>query len=915
MMSSQKSEALSKKKALTEAMKSGQKSRADIIPSRSTPVEEVRIKPHFRADLYKSIGRPVRFARASTPDMPVYLSDGKEIAEAIFRATAQQTDNVLFVYGARATSVASVVMASILEGRATGALTQATFALWPDVKGQRQPARSLLVDVEDILGITSVSATDYQKKDRWHHPALAHDEAHVAGMRVRDLQSYTQGKTNITRPTLLELTPIFTPQAKGPRPYAKEADQIFARIRHYKIVARGKFHEDIIGDPEKTPYGMYLLPPGKLADLQRCLRQPRFETHGIDALVVDLTRLPLRHLEKRWEGLFGHLLTAVDQMTKRPGMVVVTDSPFVFNKVEALMKERARNARPSRKFPEFRGIHLRPQGYFHTDGPQPRQPLSRIDYEIDLKDYSLNELRDRILDAKKELERAGEEEAANAMGRALRLLRRVAALPTGYNEALDILNVLHPLNDDRHDKAIRERWFSSLALHPFNVALPKMSISGQDPRKILAAIKACLKDWENDTPVSVKLRSVLTKAVEANQDFILALPNSDTVNIFRLSKLGQTMPIRVVDERSLPMALSDRSADVLYVVQPSTDTLNDILFRRDCPKRVCIISDAPSLRLWISALRPIANLKGFEFARDRVTAIVDKLRSRQFNFNFAPYDEEADLVFRASDDSGAEDVIDFTQGDSDEAAYTGTVIRIVTERDRRILRYRPESRVIRRTADEITPFELAPSKSLKPGDEIVVIDHRLVRLLADARARSPSLTILLREYHKAVERQCRTINGANPRDKAREVVARMRRIEPKFSEDEIQNVQRWLSVNEHTVDDPNAPPNAPKTKKRFRIFAKAIGLPDEMVDIFWDGAIMNTRSLRISSGLLSHESIVQFIMDPDGRLLRAGEGERLAKLWPAILQAVDVVETADPETADPRAKATAAADRALTPTA
>jgi hypothetical protein len=95
-------------------------------------------------------------------------------------------------------------------------------------------------------------------------------------------------------------------------------------------------------------------------------------------------------------------------------------------------------------------------------------------------------------------------------------------------------------------------------------------------------------------------------------------------------------------------------------------------------------------------------------------------------------------------------------------------------------------------------------------------------------------------------------------------------------------------VDETTLDDPAAQPQAPRTRRRFDLFAEALGMPSQLSDAYWDYGIRATRSYRVREGLLFHQRAVQFVVEPESLMARQADRD-LRALWQAIMDSVDAV--------------------------
>ena len=126
-------------------------------------------------------------------------------------------------------------------------------------------------------------------------------------------------------------------------------------------------------------------------------------------------------------------------------------------------------------------------------------------------------------------------------------------------------------------------------------------------------------------------------------------------------------------------------------------------------------------------------------------------------------------------------------------AYVGEKIIISTCGHR--IAYRPSSDVLVFSSGEARPFERVPARDVQRGDEILVLDEQTRERIRQALATSRSILAQLADYHTHVARLRETLAGSGIPAKAREVLRRMREIDPSLPDSEVGNVKRWLTAD------------------------------------------------------------------------------------------------------------------------
>lgn len=127
-------------------------------------------------------------------------------------------------------------------------------------------------------------------------------------------------------------------------------------------------------------------------------------------------------------------------------------------------------------------------------------------------------------------------------------------------------------------------------------------------------------------------------------------------------------------------------------------------------------------------------------------------------------------------------------------------------------------------------------------------------------------------------------------DKAREVLRRMRKIDPSVQDGEVHNVSRWLTADlAPSSIDGTRQPRAARDWSRFNLFMRADGVEEVLARTFWQYAIVPTRSYRVQEGHQFNQRVVQFILDPESAGSGRPNDEGLKRLWLSLQESVDEV--------------------------
>jgi hypothetical protein len=158
---------------------------------------------------------------------------------------------------------------------------------------------------------------------------------------------------------------------------------------------------------------------------------------------------------------------------------------------------------------------------------------------------------------------------------------------------------------------------------------------------------------------------------------------------------------------------------------------------------------------------------------------------------------------------------------------------------RRIFKYQP---------DEDPPFEPINVESLQIGDAVFVMTDELKdRVEAALRAngssnfmRGTTFGKMLEAYHKEVRARSEARFPANTlADRIRQIKTRMKEIDP-TALISSSRVRYWLDL-EGDSEEGARPPHAARDRQSYAAFARALGIPEPLLNDFWLYAINHTR--------------------------------------------------------------------------
>lgn len=833
--------------------------------------------------LTKPLTDGLRYRRTINADDVLLVGDGLALLDTLRRTAHDGRDRIVLAWPCRPDNGFVAAALHLLEGRARGHHAHQAIGLWPWRNGITWTSRSILVEHSGLLRCAMTAVQERSDGAAWTKGQFSTEDYDLTHLGLRDLSKSRPSRGNgisVHRPSLLELTSVFTPLPGSGGPYTIDSDQVLSRVRRHTRMKdiRGSCsrHVRTLGDPMRSPLAVFGLPAGADVLLKRCLAFERFQTRRLDAVVVDLTRTSLNDIGHAWDKPFGKLLLALEALgDARPGLVVLAEDAFVVRKVEGVMREAMQVARSRRPSPETRGLLLRHPGLLDTKR-RPIEPLGAIEFRADLKDGRLLALRDEVLRCARSLEENEDALAALALRAGLSFVRSMANFPIGLADARSIVEVMHA-TDDEADRAVRRKLFVGDALQPLTEYV-RTSANGQALEGFRRKFMGTVESWQEATPVSAKLAAMMAKDKAAAGNVLLVLPDRHVANVYNLSDAAQACTWQVAEPKTMLDVARSRGSERWVVVRPNGSILRTILMAEPGPKLVDVVGDAAGSALLEMELRPLSALDAFAPVRGRAAALL-----KAIGHSVASLETDHEEV--RSRTATVQEEIDFTQGGG---RYTGEKVRLVTERGYTLL-YRPTSEVLRYTPDDLRAFEKSDAKHVQAGDAVLVLSKPLMESLRRELAQAPKTIDTLRQYHIAVGTARESLPSGTLRDKGRHVLRLIQAKQPGFADEELPNVCRWLDVDGSTLDDPAAQPQAPMTRQRHLWFMDALGVMSVLATAWWDHGIRLTRSYRLSEGLLFNQRATGFVVDPESFTARSG-GRDLSQLQQAIMDNVDVVK-------------------------
>ena len=833
----------------------------------------------------------IRYARKSTPKAWSGCELGRPIVDVVLDSARDGADRVVMAWPHRPGSGFVAAALAMREARAAGTLAHATMGYWPWRPGATSAARSILVNPEDLLTCAKRVSTECEAGASWARSGLDHRSLYMTELRLGDLISVTQATKTPTAskdipvvvhsPTLLETTAVFPPVAGGRNAYAHDSGQVLKRVLSHTQIRKLESHVGAVGDPDRTPFAVMGLDAHlKPEDFRRFLQCERFSKFGLDVIIVDLTEAARQAVGPHWDDALKALLLGLDRVKgRRPPLAVLCDDPHSMRRAVKLLRMHGSTMRPPRRGPVEIGIYLDTPGMI---GPRPILPenLPPVTFEADIKDASLAPLRSALLSFGSELREEKESDAAKAVSGALTFLRRAVSLPFGMEEARSIADVIYD-GDDDVDLAVRAMFRSKMALAKLAALADLLPSKGSKAVGLADQVMAKVAAWTDETPVSARLARMLDTAANSGSGIGVVVATRTVADLFSLSDRSQRWKCDIVASDDLAAALTSKPWIHLVVVGPNPEVLRTLLISPRVPRSVSLLGDSAGVGLLAAELAPIERLPAFSALADRAIALRRALlrggADETLDISEASFEATTPVVPNQAD---------FTRSGE---VYRGDIVVLKTSRGG-TYRYRPTGVVLVHSPGELRPFVPQEARRIQNGDHILALSPDIHETLRRAISGSRKARSELEVYHKQVATRRDATPGKTLTEKVRYVIEQMRRLDPTVNDVERHNVRRWLTADQAVTNaEGGRQPGAARQWERFRTFWGSGGMAPFTADMYWRMAIIPTRSYRVQEGLAFNQRVTQFVLDPEGTSLGAGQWAAMPQLWQMVEAAVDEV--------------------------
>lgn len=652
---------------------------------------------------------------------------------------------------------------------------------------------------------------------------------------------------DVPYPTVSELVPTFHYDSESGS-WGSYSEKYLARsLKKLKSAHARSLRSKISGglaQPETAPDALFGIPYGTRRDeLRRIVSSRMFgeDQCGLDILLLDasadIQKTAFRAVQKLPEALKGFL----EGMGIRVPVLLVTDDPIAFFTFRKRMREEANVDVRSHVFPaegDGRGLAAKPRPA--TWIPSDRG-LKYIRTEIFDREASAVALR--FISAAQRFQ--SEHPAFQACQDAAYYLLRLSNLPGGYRDLGDWLE------EEGRPDSTRQRlsWAPREARLKETLARGEAGVHSDSVAKALDSAVKLIEHWSEATPLALGLASELEESTAKKRHAIaVILPGRDYVPVaqrflaryfagkgYDVETLKERIDLRIHKEL-VSVLYGERKYQRLVFVGMTDETLRAVLTEERVPAGSVLLLSYRQAENYQKSLLGLKTLDALKPYRGRISGLADELTKRLDAMPAPLAFDRLQVRALAFSFEAPGDV-----PDGDEQVFWRVdlehVGRIFVAR--RVFKYQP---------DDDPPFEPITVESLEVGDAIFVMTDDLKdRVEAAIRAKGSSNFMrettfgrMLEAYHHEVRTRSEARFPANTlSDRIRQIQGRMKEIDPTATIS-AGRVRYWLDL-EGNGEDGSRPPHAARDRQSFAAFARALEIPEPLLNDFWLYAINHTR--------------------------------------------------------------------------
>ena len=702
-----------------------------------------------------------------------------------------------------------------------------------------------------------------------------HSVCYQAMLRTfNDIELYNP---DIENPSLGEIFPVYVFNdeekqwnSRATNPLERSLKKVSSRARKKNL--RREVNSEW-GRPDKAP-GALMVVHNKTGTSawKDALSKKFFESYGHQILILfdatssaqfkgyqPIKRIPqvLRHISKN-----GIPYT---------GSVIVTDDPATFfilkGRFHSDKIQHRRMVWAAEGESAFLSEHPCQLGFV----PEER---SGIPFKVSIIDRDASEIALNFLKIFRDLARDGVD--GQALLDATKYILKVSNLPCGYKDLTD------------HASESEEEIFQNqrFAWTPVKEGLQSLIRSGAVNHKIFEVRDAVSKaerlidSWSDGTPMALRLRREVTSIAEVNGESVcIVLPNKRYISLaIRFLRRDLNSDLDKIEKRikwvtltSLDQMLSGTSDEQNYIfVGVNRSVLKVLLTHADLRQATTVFIAYKEAKSIIQTLDGMAKVGLFTPYLNRINTLRKSLQEKLLEI-------PKQLVTSSLDEFSLSFKFD-KQAAGGSTASPGYHTFILEDGSRTY----SSGWTYKFDSDEDPFFRRVLAKTIQEGDFLFSMSSDLRRKLEVAlHLQSDSENsedyperALLRLYHLHVVSGCEAfLRSKSPFAQAREIYRKMLELDPGASSLQRANVYYWLNIGK----EGDSRPHAPREKKHFRLFCKALQIKEEQMSQYW-GYICSARRLNQNLGRELAARYAEILFQPESALAYRNVSQKTIRL-------------------------------------
>ncbi len=705
--------------------------------------------------------------------------------------------------------------------------------------------------------------------------------ATIVLLRLQELiRGMEEGKerSSMRHPHLNDIVLHFRPTSESKEIWPNVCDHLFQGLRKdMKLSHQCKTSFPDFGEAALARDAVFHIPhASNLTEIKRLISSQPLMENPPAIMLIDATRQTVAACSFNLRTFFPKVMKAVCDAYREspPGFYLLTDDPVM---AKALRYDL------SKEVPEWKSAGL-VQGDFEVQGatidwphgdngfarPRPTLPVDGVQSrKVKVEGLSSGKVHYRISRLSNILRENSLDEAFRQTQRTNRFLRRITTLPCGMAELRKWL-LEAGLSDEAMDSYSRNFIWKTheLSLQRM-ISDTSAAVVTPHVRRLIKEIDKLYCGFENGTPMAFALlEEVRWVLSNAHGRVVIVFPRwfqAMLAERFLLSQgIGQDQDAERIGYQygKVPEAiLDDESVDALIVACNPEDHL-DLLLSRDFRGRLGTfllfdIEGAKRASRLLDIILQDSQLRGYHRRAGTIKTALDKQIPR--HLLTSPLMPDLGSAFKLSDGWREE-------ADTDPVLKTADhIILYFVDRGPLLCGRDSMFRVYDRESWNAPKFIIKNAKDLSEGDQVFLMPDDLrseIEALLRTGGKQSVQHLFLENYHQEISRLTASISRKKT-VVARAIFEAMCRLDPEMEKREnVTNVLRWISIEGlREVPIEERRPQAPRRRRHFLAFAKAIGIEQNMAETYWNLSICQIRKDRINEGRGAGEFFTNLLFD------------------------------------------------------